>query len=661
MHASSEILWTASPRSVQESGLVRFRTWVNRRYGLNLNTYEELYAWSIAEYERFWETIFQYFEIAHDGEYKYVCSSGDMPEVQWFEGIRLNYAEHIFRKKDSRRPAIIAMAENLSDREISWEELEGATASLQSFFDLSGLVQGDRVVAYASNVPETSMAMLAAVASGLIWSSCSPDFGVSGATDRFAQIDPGVLFASTAYSYSGKVFDRRSEVLELVGRIPGLKRIVWIEAYGVVAPVLEDPRFETFTSLIQRPGAFLRFVRVPFSHPIWILYSSGTTGLPKAMVHGHGGMLLEHLKYLVLHNDVRPGERFFWYTTTGWMMWNFVHASMLAGATAVLYDGSAAFPTLDHLWSMVGTNSIQHFGTSAPYLVACMKENLVPGRSHQLEALRSIGSTGSPLPPEAFSYVYQAVGNQVWLCSMSGGSDVCTAFVGGCIERPVRRGQIQCRTLGVDLEAWDEAGQAVWQTVGEMVIRKPLPCMPVYFWNDPGFAKYRASYFEQYPGIWRHGDWIEITAEDGLVIHGRSDTTLNRQGVRIGTAEIYQALDGIRDLQDALIVNLEWEDGEHFMPLFVRLRDQVKWSDALQQTIVQTLRRQCSPRHVPDLVVPVPDIPYTISGKKMEGPVKKILMGMDPLKSINSGTMRNPDSIQFFIENRKRIIERSNR
>jgi len=405
-----------------------------------------------------------------------------------------------------------------------------------------------------------------------------------------------------------------------------------------------------YDDLSEEDHLNVEFKPVPFDHPLWILYSSGTTGAPKAITHSHGGCLLEHYKYLAFHNDVHAGENFFWYTTTGWMMWNFLQAAMLHGATIVLYDGSPGFPDLNRLWDLASQFKIHHFGTSAPFLIACMKEHLHPGNAMDLSHMRSIGSTGSPLPPEAFDWVYQSIHPRIWLCSMSGGTDVCTAFVGGVLEKNVIRGEIQGRGLGCSLYAFDEKREPVIDSLGEMVITKPMPSMPIYFWNDPDKSRYRASYFEDIPGVWRHGDWVKITKEGGVVIYGRSDATLNRQGIRIGTAEIYRVLNEIPEIEDSLIVNLELEGGRHYMPLFVKLNKGEVVNEALIKTIANALKTKCSPRHIPDDVIQVPDIPYTISGKKMEAPVKKILMGMEADDSLKKDAMRNPESILFFEE-----------
>ncbi len=653
---TGDFLWKATETTMKSSGLYKFRKWLSDELEMPLDEYSILYRWSINHPGLFWEFLLKYFKILYDGSYQIPCSEDLMPDVKWFDGISLNYAEHIFRNRNDQFPAFIALRENGIPQEISWSELEQQVSSIQYLFGELGLHPGDRIAAYSSNLPETSASLLATLSSGLVWSSCSPDFGVDSAVDRFKQIEPAVLIAVTGYSYGGRVYDRRVEVAALVRQIPSIKAIIWIDSHELgVSESLSVPSY-IWKDLIRTGLPYPKFVRVPFGHPIWVLYSSGTTGLPKPIVHGHGGMLLEHLKYLVLHNDVRVGERFFWYSTTGWMMWNFVHGSLLAGATAVLYDGSPAFPDLSFLWKIAETFGIHHFGTSAPFLVACMKQGLSVKSQFSLPKLRSIGSTGSPLPPEAFEYVYREIKPEVWLCSMSGGTDVCTAFVGSCIERAVHVSEIQCRALGVALEAWDDNGHAIENEMGEMVIVKPMPCMPVFFWNDPDKLKYRASYFEEYPGIWRHGDWIEITSHDGLIIYGRSDATLNRHGVRIGTAEIYNVLNSIAEIKDALIINLELDKGEHYMPLFVQLQDNFHLNEDLKLKIKSKLRQQCSPRHVPDAILAVPDIPYTISGKKMESPVKKIMMNMDLNRAYNPGAMRNPDSMLFFIDHRKELL-----
>jgi acetoacetyl-CoA synthetase len=571
-----------------------------------------------------------------------------MPHTRWFRGATLNYAEHVFRQKTPVRPALIYASETREATPVSWDELEAQTASIQAYLRALGVGPGDRVAACLPNIPEATVAMLATLSLGAVWSSCSPDFGTATLLDRFSQISPRVLVMVDGYQYGGKCYDRAELLCGIARALPSVEKVVVVTALHPGKLPEGLPGAVEWREAVVTPSAGLSFTPVEFSHPIWILYSSGTTGVPKAITHCHGGMLLEHLKYLSFHNDVHPGETFFWYTTTGWMMWNFLQASLLAGAVMVLYDGSPGYPDLGVLWRLAARVPISHFGTSAPFLTACMQAGLSPSAAGDLKALRSIGSTGSPLTDQVFRYVYDHVHPAVWLCSMSGGTDVCTAWVGGCPWRPVYAGEIQCRCLGCSMEAFSPEGEPVTGEVGEMVVTRSMPCMPVKLWGDEDFQRYRSSYFGIFPGVWRHGDWIRITPVDGVVILGRSDTTLNRQGVRIGTAEIYRVLERIPSLSDFLVVEVERAAEGGLMVLFVVPKAGGRLTDEVRDDIRRRLRTECSPRHVPDRILEAPELPYTISGKKMEAPVKKILAGVPVPEAANPDAMRNPGSLEFF-------------
>jgi acetoacetyl-CoA synthetase len=628
--------------------LTRYAHWLRAHYGYQGDDYASLWQWSVTHTAAFWESLWEFFGVVAHSGYHQVMSKDPMPHVRWFEGATLNYAEHIFRNKTTQRPALICCAETRPFTEVSWQTLEEKTAALQAFFMQCGLREGDRVAAYMPNIEETTVSLLATLSLGAVWSSCSPDFGADSVRDRFQQIAPRVLIAVDGYTYNGKAFDRTDTLQAILGALPSVETVILVPFLANTPSGPAPHQAVYWDEVMQTPHQELTFRPVPFSHPQWVLYSSGTTGIPKAITHSQGGMLLEHLKYLVLHNDVRPGDRFFWYSTTGWMMWNFLQASLLAGATAVLYEGSAAYPDLEAMWRLAEQARITHFGTSAPFLTACMKAGLQPGLSHDFSALRSVGSTGAPLPPEGFDYVYHHIKRDLWLCSMSGGTDICTAWVGANPWRPVYAGEIQCRCLGCAMYAYDEAGRPLTGSVGEMVVTQAMPCMPIYFWNDPDFSRYLQSYFEDFPGVWRHGDWLLITERDSLIILGRSDATLNRQGVRIGTAEVYRAVDRVEAVRDSLVVNVSLPDGRDYMPLFVMMQPGYTLDEHLRDKIVGTIRSQCSPRHVPDEVIAVGDIPYTISGKKMEMPVKRILSGTGAPQAASRGAMRNPEALEFF-------------
>ena len=641
------LLWTPTKTSKEETNITNFINWLEHHKSLQFNDYQELWQWSVDEIEDFWESCLEYFEVDYSGTYSSVIDTYDMPGGRWFSGIKLNYAEHIFRHRNEDNPAIIFKSESTVSTSISWQQLAEKVAAFQEFLVGQGIKEGDRVAAYLPNIPEAIIAFLAVNGLGAIWSSTSPDFGTSSVVDRIAQIKPTVLIAVDNYSYGGKNFSKAEALEEIVRTIPSIKSLVLIDPENEIdtPPAVNSYSWDQITN---NSAAQLIFNKVDFNHPIWVLYSSGTTGIPKAITHSQGGILLEHLKYLTFHNDVKQGERCFWYTTTGWMMWNYIQASLLSGGTVVLYDGSPAYPDMNVLWKFAEEERISHFGTSAGYIVANMKADTHPGKDYDFSNLRSIGSTGSPLPAEGFEWIYREVKQDLWLASISGGTDVCSAFVGGNPLWPVYEGEIQCRALGCALQAFNDSGEPVVGEMGEMVITKPMPSMPIYFWGDDNYKRYKESYFEMYKNIWRHGDWTEITDRNGVIIYGRSDSTLNRGGIRIGTAEIYRAVDSITEIADSIIIFLD-NDGKEVMPLFVKMAEGFDLNDELIGRIKSTIRSNFTPRHVPDQIIAVADIPYTISGKKMETPLKKILLGMRPEEVINKDAMRNPDALLYFV------------
>jgi acetoacetyl-CoA synthetase len=649
-------LWEPSVELIENSRMTEFMRWLEAERGLRFEGYEELQRWSVDDLDGFWAAIWDFFDVQADGDPKPVLASREMPGAQWFPNTSLNYAEHIFRDRDPAEVAIFHSSELRELGELRWGELRQQVAAVAAALREMGVQRGDRVVAYCPNIPEAIVAFFATASIGAVWSSCSPDFGSSSVIDRFAQIEPKVLFAVDGYRYGGKDFDRRETVAELQAAMPSLRRTVLIPYLDADADLSALAAVRTWEDVLTAGAeAELSFERVPFDHPLWVLYSSGTTGLPKAIVQSQGGILIEHLKKLNLHVDAHHGDRLFWFTTTGWMMWNFLVSGLLTPATIVLYDGNPGYPDLNTLWELAARTGVTMFGTSASYISACMKAGIQPGAGRDLSALTAVGSTGSPLVPEGFDWVYNEIGADTWLFSTSGGTDTCTAFLGGVALLPVYRGELQGPSLGVKLESWDEDGNPVTGQVGELVIAEPMPSMPVYFWGDADGSRYRESYFEMFPGVWRHGDWLEITARGTGVIYGRSDSTINRGGIRMGTSEIYRAVLSIEDVVDALVVDIPRPGTEGWMPLFVVLREGAVLDEELPKEIARRVREQCSPRHVPDEVFEIEEVPRTLSGKVLEVPVKRILMGVPMEKAASRDSLANPAALDYFVEMAKRL------
>jgi acetoacetyl-CoA synthetase len=647
---NEELLWEPSAELVERSRLREFIAWLERERGLRCDGYADLWQWSVDDLDGFWSAIWEFFEVQADGEAQPVLASREMPGAEWFPNASLNYAEHVFRGKADDEVAILHASELRELGRMSWGELRRQVAAVAAGLSELGVERGDRVVAYLPNIPEAIVAFLATASIGAVWSSCSPDFGPRSVIDRFAQIEPKVLFAVDGYRYGGKDFDRRDVIAQLQEAMPSL-------ASTVILPYLSEQPDLLALSDAQRWGdllaadekAPLQFDRVPFDHPLWVLYSSGTTGLPKAIVQGQGGILLEHLKKLHLHVDAHPGDRLFWFTTTGWMMWNFIVSGLLTEAAIVLYDGNPGHPDMNVLWDLAEQAGVTMFGTSAAYIAACMKAGVEPGNGRDLSALKAVGSTGSPLSPEGFDWIYEHLGSDTWLFSTSGGTDLCTAFVGGVAMLPVYRGELQARALGAAVEAWDGGGEPVIEEVGELVVTEPMPSMPLYLWGDDDGSRYRESYFEMFPGIWRHGDWLELTRRGTAVIYGRSDSTINRGGIRMGTSEIYRAVLGIEQIVDALVVDAPRPGTDGWMPLFVVLREGAELDEALSREIARRVREQCSPRHVPDEVFEIDEVPRTLSGKVLEVPVKRILMGTPVEKAASRDSLANPAALDYFV------------
>jgi acetoacetyl-CoA synthetase len=632
---AEKVLWQPTPERIERATITRFARAVGRE-----GPYEELWRWSVDDLEGFWSAVWDFFDVQASQPYERVLGRREMPGAQWFPGARLSYAEHFFRDRDDDAVAIRHAGELRELSQWTWGELRDQTARMASGLRRLGVGPGDRVAAYMPNVPETIAAFLASAAIGAIWSSAAPEFGARSVIDRFGQIEPKVLLGVDGYRYGGRDFDRTTVVQEIAGEIGAEAiRFGYLDGTGWPADLLADPE----------P---LSFEQLPFDHPLWVLYSSGTTGLPKAIVHGQGAILLEHLKHLRLHLDAQEGDRLFWFTTTGWMMWNFLVGALLTPASIVLYDGSPATPDLGALWDLAERTGMTAFGTSASYIASCMKAGVEPRAGRDLSALRGVGSTGSPLSPEGFDWVYEHVGADTWLFSMSGGSDLCTAFVGGVPTLAVHEGELQARSLGAKVEAFDEDGSSLVGEVGELVLTEPMPSMPIGFWGDRDGSRLRDSYFSTYPGVWRHGDWIEITPRGSAIIYGRSDSTINRGGIRMGTSEIYRAVLAVDEVVDALVVDVDRSpthpDG--WMPLFVVLREDASLDEDLVKRIKARVREDCSPRHVPNEVHAIAEVPRTLSGKALEVPVKRILMGQPPDTAASRESLANPAALDYFVE-----------
>jgi acetoacetyl-CoA synthetase len=690
----AEPLWEPTAQDRERAEMTRFMRWAGERTGRQFADYGELWEWSVSEIEEFWAAVWEYCGVRASRPYEQVLDSRAMPGARWFQGAELNYAENMLMRREregGRDPNQVAVLHASELRELdslTWGQLTAQVAAVAAGLRALGVGRGDRVVAYMPNIPETLVALLAVASIGAIWSSAAPEFGARSVIDRFAQIEPVVLLAVDGYRHGGRDYDRTEPLRAIVAELGSVRHTVLLPYLSSEASAAGMPGGMSWSELVELgrgaggdgsegdgdgsgEGAALRFEQVGFDHPLWVLYSSGTTGLPKAIVHGHGGILLEQLKKSWLHLDLRAGDRMFWFTTTGWMMWNFLIGALLTDAAIVLYDGSPGHPDMGALWRLAERARMTCMGVSAGWLGACAKAGVEPARDYDLRALRAIGSTGSPLAPESYRWVHDHVGEGVWLFSTSGGTDVCTAFVGGCPLLPVYEGELQARALGCAVEAWDESGHSVVDEVGELVLTQPLPSMPLFFWGDPATRedppdregrprdpadrvgeRYRESYFAMYPGVWRHGDWVRITPRGGAIIYGRSDSTINRQGVRMGTSEIYRAAGAVEEVVDALVVDVPRRDrdAELWMILFVVLGEGVVLDDELRARIARRIREDCSPRHVPNEILQIEQVPRTLSGKVLEVPIKKILMGTPPGEAASVDSLVDPRALDYFVE-----------
>jgi acetoacetyl-CoA synthetase len=649
-----ELLWTPSPDTVARANVTIFMDWLSREHGLELNGYDALWRWSVEDTEGFWQAVWDYSGITASAPPERALARREMPGADWFPGARLNYAEQVLRRERPGTDALLYRSETVPLAGMDWTALAGQVRILATRLRALGVGPGDRVVSCMPNIPQTLVAMLATTSIGAIWASCSPDFGWRGVIDRFAQLTPTVLFCVDGYRYGGTDYDRTTQMRDIADGLASLEYVVSVDYLhpGEARPLVPGGRGLTWNQLLDHPpvpAAGFDFEQVPFGHPLWILFSSGTTGLPKPIMHGHGGILLEQLKLQTFHMDLSAGDRMFFFTTTGWMMWNFLVSSLLLGVCPVLYDGSPAHPAPDVLWQVAQDAEVTLFGASPAYVELMSRAGVVPGERFRLPKLRSIMLAGSPVSAACGAWFYRNVKPDLWLATGSGGTDVCTGFVGGVPTQPVYAGEIQARHLGVAAYAFSEQGEPVVDEVGEMVVTAPMPSMPVGFWGDHDGSRYRAAYFADFPGAWRQGDFFRVNARGGCFVLGRSDATLNRHGVRIGTAEIYAVLASVPEIVDALIVNLDLPGGGFFMPLFVTLTAGQRLDDGLREKICARLRTEYTPRHVPDRIIQVTAIPVTLTGKKMEVPVRRILLGMAPAAAANVNAMANPAALDEFI------------
>jgi acetoacetyl-CoA synthetase len=647
-----DILWQPSDKWVANTNLTHYRNWLKDTHGLDFSSYQEMRRWSLDNLDVFWQSIWDYNNIEASTPPTAVLGKRTMPGAEWFPGARLNYAQHILRNEKPGTTALLYSSETQALSALDWAELGNGVRKIATRLRAMGIKPGDRVAAYLPNSPQAVMAVLAATSIGATWSSCSPDFGTPSVLDRLSQIEPKVLFCVDGYQYKGKPFYRKEEVKNIINSLPSLEHVIYLPYLKVEDKELPSSGALLWDDIMNDPivaPADFVFEQVPFDHPLWVLFSSGTTGLPKAIVHGHGGILIEQFKLARLHYDLKPGDRMFFFTTTGWMMWNFVVSSLLVEACPILYDGNPTYPNPDALWKMTDEAGAAMFGASPTLQQMQEKAGIVPKDKYAFANLKAIMLAGSPVSAECTAWFYDNVKANMMVGPGSGGTDICSGFCGPMPGMPVHAGIIQMPHLGVDLQAFDEAGNSLRNEVGEFVVTQPMPSMPLYFWNDANDERYKETYFSEYPGIWRQGDYFMLDDSDGCYVLGRSDATLNRFGIRIGTAEIYRSVDGIDEVADSIIVNLELPEGKFFMPLFVKLQPGLELTEEITRKISSKLRSDYSPRHVPDVMYKVEEIPYTLTGKKMEVPLRKILLGMPLEKSANRDAMANPQALDWYV------------